>query len=53
MSNGRGKRKSRGRQRDHKVSKGIGGAVRARLTEVQKALLGKGIVASFEKVGRR
>lgn len=51
MSNGRGKHKSRGRKRDKKVSKGIGGATRHRLSEVQKVILGKGIYDSFAPIG--
>lgn len=48
MSNARGKHKSRNRRRAKKTSKGIGGAVRAQLSEVGKALLGKGMVDSLE-----
>lgn len=37
---------NRKKKRKTKVSKGIHGATRTRLTEVQKALLGGGLVAS-------
>jgi hypothetical protein len=50
MSNGRGKHKSRGRRRAHKVSAGINGATKHPLSEVEKALLGKGRVQATRHV---
>ena len=50
MSNGRGKHKSRGKKRKPKTSKGVHGATRHRLSEVGKALLGKGVVAATRHV---
>lgn len=51
MPNGRGRHKSRNKKRATKVSKGLhAGAKRHRLTEVGKALLGKGVVASTRHV---
>lgn len=38
-------------KRTHKVSKGEhGGGGKVRLTEIQKALLGKGIIQSFKPI---
>jgi hypothetical protein len=51
MSNGRGKNKAKHARRDKKVSKGIHGATKHPLTEVQKVLLGKGAYASFVPIG--
>lgn len=50
MSNGRGKHKSRGRRRTPKTSKGIHGATKHPLSEVGKALLGKGRVQTMKHV---
>ena len=54
MSNGRGKHKSRGKKRPHKVSRGAAvGAQKAPQSEVQKALLGKGRVQGMKPVEGR
>lgn len=43
---------NRKKQRKSKTSKGIHGAKRHPLSEVEKALAGKGIFASFRPLGR-
>lgn len=40
--------KSSKRKRDHKVSRGVhGGGGKTRLTELEKALMGKGVLARY------
>ena len=57
MPNARGKNKARGKRRATKVSKGVHGAKRHPLTELQKVLLGKGgiqrLAAARAKDARR
>lgn len=50
MPNARGKNKARNKRRATKVSKGINGAKRHPLTELQKVLLGKGAVQRLAAV---
>lgn len=53
MGNARGKHKSRNRKRTPKRSKGInGGGGRVSLTEIEKVLLGKGLMQRVKRAGR-
>lgn len=53
MANARGKNKARGRRRAKVTSKGLVGAKRHPLTEVEKVLIGKGLFRSFAPIGSR
>ena len=51
MSKPQGLKGHHKRQRKHKVSLGIGGARRHRLTELEKVCMGKGLFRSFRPIG--